>query len=239
MFETCDLQFDFKAKSSTSKCSFALMETINYFQSNNSEVYVLLLDATRAFDRVKYVKLFQLLIDRGLNPLVIRCLLYMYTNQHLNVSWNNHMSNYFDSSNGVKQGGVLPPILFAIYIDELLTRLKCSGYGCMIGHIYCGAFGYADDLSIVAPSFHALKMMSKICLAYAKEYDLKFNPSKCQLVKYGNSHNISFYFDNVLVEYKDKAVHLGHTIGPNVHAEVIRDISHDLTWRVNSVLANF
>ena len=142
VFETCDLQFGFKAKSSTSKCSFALMETINYFQSNNSEVYVLLLDATRAFDRVNYVKLFQLLIDRGLNPLVIRCLLYMYTNQHLNVSWNNHMSNYFDSSNGVKQGGVLSPILFAIYIDELLTRLKCSGYGCMIGHIYCGAFGY-------------------------------------------------------------------------------------------------
>ena len=35
---------------------------------------------------------------------------------------------------------------FALYIDELLTRLKCSGYGCMIGHIYCGAFGYADNL---------------------------------------------------------------------------------------------
>ena len=112
----------------------------------------------------------------------------------------------------------------------------------MIGHIYCSAFGYADDLSIVAPSFHALKMMSKICLAYAKEYDLKCNPSKCQLVKYGNSHkahNIPFYFDNVLVEYKDKAVHLGHTIGPKVHTEVIRDMSHDLTWRVNSVLAYF
>ena len=62
VFETCDLQFGFKAKSSTSKCSFALMET-NYFQSNNSEVHVLLLDATRAFDRVNYVKLFQLLID--------------------------------------------------------------------------------------------------------------------------------------------------------------------------------
>ena len=86
--------------------------------------------------------------DRGLNPLVIRCFLYVYANKHLNVSRNNHMSNYFDTSNGVKQGGVLSPIPFAIYIDELLTLLKCSGYGCMIGHIYCGAFGYADDLFV-------------------------------------------------------------------------------------------
>ena len=42
----------------------------------------------------------------------------MYTNQH----------------NGVKQGGVLSPILFSIYIDEMLTRLCMSGFDCMIGH---------------------------------------------------------------------------------------------------------
>ena len=40
-----------------------------------------------------------------------------------------------------------------------------------------------------------------------------------------NSYNIPFYLDNVLVEYKDKAVHLGHTIGPKVHTEVIKDMS--------------
>ena len=51
----------------------------------------------------------------------------------------------------MKQGGVLSPILFSVYIDELLTRLKHSGYGCMVGHVYCGAFAYADDIALVAP----------------------------------------------------------------------------------------
>ena len=37
--------------------------------------------------------------------------------------------------------------------------------------------------------------------------------------------------------HKDKAVYLGHTIGPYVHTEVIRDMSHDLTWRVNFMLS--
>ena len=123
-------------------------------------MYVMLLDATKAFDKVNYVKLFYQLIDRGLNPFIIRCLLYMYTHQCLNVSWNNSQSKYFPTTNGVKQGGVLSPILFSVYIDELLTRLKLSGYGCMVGHVYCGAFAYADD--IVAPTTHALKAMCDI-----------------------------------------------------------------------------
>ncbi len=53
-------------------------------------------------------------------------------------------------SNGVKQGGVLSPILFDMYIDELLSRLKQSGYGCMVSQLLvsCGALRYADDASI-------------------------------------------------------------------------------------------
>ena len=112
------------------------METVIYFQQNTSDVYVLLLDATQAVDRVKHVKHLNLLMGRGMNPLLIRCLLYMNTNQHINVSWNNSISLYFPTTNGVKQGGVLSNILFSIYIDDMLTRLCMSGFGCIIGHKY-------------------------------------------------------------------------------------------------------
>ena len=238
-FRTNDLQFGFKPNSSTTKCTFALEETINYFQQNNSDVYVLLLDATKAFDKVNYIKLFQLLIDRGINPYIIKCLLYMYTNQHLNVSWNGCMSKYFSTTNGVKQGGVLSPILFAVYVDELLIRLKNSGYGCMIGHIYCGALGYADDIALIAPSTHALKQMCAICLEYASEYDLEFNPSKSQLIKYGDKEDRPFYFDGAHINYTEKGVHLGHTIGPNIHKHKVKDMILDFKWRVNCVMDNF
>ena len=94
---------------------------VNYFRKNKSNVYVIFLDTTKVFDKVNYVKLFYQLIDRGLNPFIIRCLLYMYTHQCLNVSWNNSQSKYFSTTNGVKQGGFFHPILFSVYIDELLT----------------------------------------------------------------------------------------------------------------------
>ena len=133
--KTSDLQFGFKPQRSTAK-GFALMETVNYFQQNISDVYVLLLDATKAFDKVNYVKRFNLLMDRGMNPLLIRCLLYMYTNQHLNVSWNNSISLYFSTNNELKQGGVLSPILFSVCSDEMLKRICMAGFGCMISHKY-------------------------------------------------------------------------------------------------------
>jgi len=53
------------------------METINYYKQNNTDVYILLLDDSQAFDKVDYVKLFHLLLQRKVNPMTIRCLLYM------------------------------------------------------------------------------------------------------------------------------------------------------------------
>ena len=82
---------------------------------NGSSIYCTLLDASKAFDRVQYCKLFNLLIQRGFCPVVIRLLLRMYTSQMLFVCWNGSHSQLFNVSNGVKQGGILSPILYCVY----------------------------------------------------------------------------------------------------------------------------
>ncbi len=56
-------------------------EIISYYNFNRSNVYTALLDATKAFDRVNYCKLFRKLLYRHMSPLVLRLLLYMYTNE--------------------------------------------------------------------------------------------------------------------------------------------------------------
>ena len=60
----------------------------------------------------------------------------LYTNQKVNIKWGNNKSKSFEVRNGVKQGGVLSPILFGVYVDKLLTKLRQSGFGCPIGNIY-------------------------------------------------------------------------------------------------------
>ncbi len=76
-----------------------------------------MLNASKAFDRVKYCKLFEQLLVHNMSPLVIRLLSVLYTNPMLQVRWKSSIGNSFSVSNGVKQGGVLSLVLFAVYID--------------------------------------------------------------------------------------------------------------------------
>ena len=55
----------------------------------------------------------------------------MYTNQQCYVQWGDARSDTFKIFNGVKQGGVISPILFTIYINQLFQRLKQMGLGVM------------------------------------------------------------------------------------------------------------
>ena len=57
----------------------------------------------------------------------------MYSNQQCHVKWGDAASGSFGISNGVKQGGVISPLLFTLYIDKLFLLLKESGMGCHVG----------------------------------------------------------------------------------------------------------
>ena len=109
-------------------------------------------------------------------------LVFLYTNQSVNVKWDNQRTTSFSVSNGVKQGGVLSPILFAVYLDELLLRLKATGLGCHIGHVYLGSVAYADDVIILAPTKLALDKMLTVAKNFSNEFDINFNPNKSKLV---------------------------------------------------------
>lgn len=82
---TSDLQFGFKSKSSTNMCTMILKETIAYYNKNQSSVYCTFLDASKAFDRVHYCKLFRLLIRRGIPACIVRILIVLYTNNEVCV----------------------------------------------------------------------------------------------------------------------------------------------------------
>jgi len=103
---TSELQFGFKNNSSTHVCTMVLKETLSYYTTHNSHVFCTFLDASKAFDRVNYCKLFNILVDRGLPPYIMRVIIKLYTSQQARVSWSGCLSGYFAILNGVRQGGV-------------------------------------------------------------------------------------------------------------------------------------
>ena len=111
---TSNLQFGFKRGHSTSMCTMILKETIDYYRTNDNDVYCTMLDATKAFDRVNYCKLIRLLLIKKLPVVVIRFLLNIYLFLATRVAWNGSYSGCFKIRNGVRQGAVLSPVLFCI-----------------------------------------------------------------------------------------------------------------------------
>ena len=67
------------------------------------------------------------------------------------------------------------PILFSVYIDKLIKKLRTSKIGCSIGNMYFGIMVYADDIILLCPSRIGLQAMIDICQQFANEHNLQFS----------------------------------------------------------------
>ena len=193
---------------------------------------------------VNHDKLFSILEKRGLPYPIIRFLSSWYRSQQMRVRWGSTLSNGFNVSNGVRQGGILSPYLFSLYLDGLLEELADSGVGCFWGSLFVGAVAYADDVVLLAPCASALRCMLNICNTYASQHGLLFNAGKTQLICFRKSKSIKslpvIHFQNTQLKYKDEVKHLGHILHYNLDdgPDITRAIK-DLNKKANSVLCLF
>ncbi len=160
----------------------------------------------------------------------------MYTNQKLQVNWGGKISCQFGILNGMKQGGVLSPILFAVYIDDMLERLKESCIGCYLSNSYVGGLAFADDVKMICPTLSGVQLMCNICENYAEEYNINFNRSKSHLLLFkGRQCKTSIksvHVNGVALQCVDSVIDLGHAVSSNdkgsmfTAAKVISDFGH-------------
>ena len=126
---------------------FCVRNVIDFFVANESTVNVCCLDISKAFDRLNHNCLFYKLLQISVPMCLIRVLMNWYSKLFSRVRWKNILSDEFKITCGIRQGGVLSPILFCVYVDTILRKL--SKFGCMMKGISYSAFMYADDLNSV------------------------------------------------------------------------------------------
>ena len=112
---------------------------------------------------------------------------------------------------GVRQGGVLSPVLFAVYVADIIERLNDSKL-CFIGDIYLDCIMYADDLVLISASVSILQKLIFVCEKVAEYIYMKFNTSKSMVIRIGSRcKNIckNIDLDGVKLDYVSKAKYLG------------------------------
>ena len=143
------------------------------------------------------------------------------------MRWNGKLSEAFRLGNGVKQGGVISPLLYCFYSNGLFEILRRKKTGCWNNGHYLGALSYADDNLLMCPSREGLQEMLKTCQDYAESHNLKFstnpipskNKTKClnfqKNEKEVNEHAV-YLCENPL-PWIHSAKHLGNTIENNLN----------------------
>ena len=236
------MQYAFKKGTGTTTCSLMLKEVVHYYNSRGSAVYCAFLDATKAFDRLRFDKLFELLMRCGIRSPDLRLLLDCYRRQQVRASWKGSKSEYFDVENGIRQGGIASPTLFCIYLDRLLCQLKEASDGCWVGPHFLGCLAYADDVTLMAPTLLGLQRMLKVCETFCEWSDLSFNATKSVAMVFGlrSATPAPVVLNGCQIQWATEARHLGNVIRNDCaeSSDVVKK-KGDLIGRTNIVCATF
>ena len=141
-------------------------------------MYAVFLDASKAFHRVLHMKLFEKLIQIKVPMCFVRLLKHWYKEQTMQIKWAKHFSEPFHVSNGVREGGVLSPHLFAVYLDDLSNELNKIKVGCYIGEVLLKHLMFADDIYVICQSLRWLQRILDVCQTYAESHGIIFNCNK-------------------------------------------------------------
>ena len=109
-----------------------MKSVIKYYNLYNTPVYSCFRDASKAYDRVNHWALFKKLLKRSISVTIIRILMFLYSKQEICIKLGDETCTCFTISKRVRQGGILSPTLFSIYMDDISCILSESGIGCHI-----------------------------------------------------------------------------------------------------------
>ena len=114
---------------------------------------------------------------------------------------------------GVLQGSKLGPILFNIFINDLLIELDATGFGATIGRTNIPVLGFADDIVLISDDPCKLQELINLCQSWAVRNQISFKTDKCKVMLFnGPPNGVKFTLENEILEIVDTYKYLGITL---------------------------
>ena len=175
----------------------ALQETLHELRRTRKPAILLKLDFEKAYDRVNWDFLRQILLSQGFSPVGVHRIMQLVSGGQTAVSVNGEVGHFFRNKRGLRQGDPISPLLFNFVADALATLLrKATEAGHIkgvLGHLIPGRIShlqYADDtLLLFQPDLHSVATIKALLISFELMSGLKINFSKSEVIVTGVSED--------------------------------------------------
>ena len=191
-----------------------------YCHKQKKRIFGCFVDFSKAFDSIPRHTLFQKLLDYQITGNFYECLVNLYTNNTACVKMGTHITEFFNINQGVKQGCILSPLLFNIFMSDLPSQLEqeqCKPIY-LTNNSKCGCLIWADDLLILSESEEGLQNMLNSLNTFALNNGLKANLDKTKVMifnKNGRLIHKKFTLGRVEIQVTREYKYLGFKLTPS------------------------
>lgn len=216
-----EFQAGFRSGYSTVDQIFVLKSIAEAYAAQRKKLYVFFVDFRAAFDSINRGSLMYKLFAKGMSKKFGRVIQNIYE-ETLVAVWNGeNASNWFKTNAGVRQGCTLSPLLFALFIDDIVDSLPG---GIEFAGIVIKALLFADDIVLMANSPETLQRMINRLYEFCKMWSLIINleKSKVMIFKKGGGRrccNEKWFLSGEQIEVVKKYNYLGMIFTQNLSME--------------------
>ena len=202
-------QAGFRKNHGTLDCLYWLTQRINrtFLRKRPARVKpflpVVFLDLKKAFDKINISIVLRKLYESGIRGSLLHFFPAFLSNRSIRAIHFDDYSEWYGIDTGTPQGSVLGPIIFSIYINDLIRRLVNLNNGIQ-------PMGYADDISLVPTNpldplettIDHLQQSLDVCSTWAKENFMTFSKDKSNLLCFRNTPHLDPFTSDKLSHLK-------------------------------------
>ena len=209
-----DNQIGFRKSFRPSDHVYTLKSMIDKSFRNKTYLYTCFVDLRKAFDTVWREALFQKLLRYGVCGKLFNIIKAMYSEVTYSVKLQSGLTDPFSSNIGVKQGCILSPLLFNLFVNDLpncFETEKCEPIA--LGDHLVNCLMYADDIVLLSNSKEGLQNSLSNLKEFCDSWNLKINIEKTKIIIFNKSgkllKNYGFYINDIQLENVQEYKYLG------------------------------
>ena len=217
---TGESQFGFRPGRGTVDAIFIVRQVIEKAQEHRVPLHFNFVDFKAAFDTVWRKALWKMMIAIGIDPKIVRIIESLYNETECAVVIDGQLTEWFAVKIGLRQGCLLSPTLFNIFLEFVMKKLKSLDSTLKLHDSLSIDIRYADDTTLLSAIFEKLHLSTSQLENACQKWGMKINGAKCKIISPSDQRIV---IDGEEVEHVEEFVFLGSVV-PNSAKDVIRRI---------------